>query len=87
VLYLITNAGLYGLGELPRCYGTERRAALSTLQEMAEHFLVGADKCGSCQCARRLIRNSRMPILTSPGLGVTLNEDYVARCPVVRLTV
>ncbi|MFO7697518.1 MAG: enolase C-terminal domain-like protein [Anaerolineae bacterium] len=31
------------------------------------------------------IRNSRMPVPTGSGLGVTLNERYVANCPVVRL--
>ncbi|MGI6367071.1 MAG: mandelate racemase/muconate lactonizing enzyme family protein [Anaerolineae bacterium] len=31
------------------------------------------------------IRNSRMPIPTGPGLGVTLNEKYIARCNVKRL--
>lgn len=30
--------------------------------------------------------NSMMPIPTKPGLGVTLNEKLVARCPTLRLT-
>ena len=33
-----------------------------------------------------LIRDSGMPIPTTPGIGVTLNEAYVARCPVVHLS-
>jgi L-alanine-DL-glutamate epimerase-like enolase superfamily enzyme len=32
------------------------------------------------------IRNGRMPIPTGPGLGVTLNESYVAKCPVIHIT-
>jgi len=32
------------------------------------------------------IRNGHMPIPTGPGLGVTLNEDYIARCPVKRIS-
>jgi len=32
------------------------------------------------------IRNGRMPIPTAPGLGVTLNEAYVAKCPVKHIT-
>jgi len=30
--------------------------------------------------------DSQMPIPTGPGLGVTLNEDLIARCPRVHLT-
>jgi len=43
VLRLITDEGLYGLGEFPLCYGTGRRAALSMLQAMVEQFVIGAD--------------------------------------------
>lgn len=32
------------------------------------------------------IRNGRLPIPTGPGLGVTLNESYLADCPVVHLS-
>lgn len=43
VLRLITDDGLYGLGEFPLCYGTGRRSAMMMLQEMVQQFVLGAD--------------------------------------------
>ena len=31
------------------------------------------------------IRNGRLPVPTTPGLGVTLNEEYVGRCPRIEI--
>ena len=43
ILRLITDEGLYGLGELPLCYGSGRQGALGMLKELVERFVLGAD--------------------------------------------
>ncbi|MBN1581522.1 MAG: mandelate racemase/muconate lactonizing enzyme family protein [Anaerolineae bacterium] len=43
ILRLITDEGIYGLGEFPLCYGAGRRAAIGMLQDLIEGFVIGAD--------------------------------------------
>jgi galactonate dehydratase len=43
VLRLITDEGLYGLGEFPLAYGVGRRSAIAMVQEMVEQYVIGAD--------------------------------------------
>jgi galactonate dehydratase len=43
ILRLITDQGLYGVGEFPLCYGSGRQGALGMLQELVERFVIGAD--------------------------------------------
>jgi galactonate dehydratase len=43
ILRLITDEGIYGVGEFALCYGTGRRAALGMLHDMVERFVIGAD--------------------------------------------
>ena len=43
ILRLITDEGLYGLGEFPLAYGTGRQAAIGILKDMVEQFVLGAD--------------------------------------------
>jgi galactonate dehydratase len=43
ILRLITDEGLYGLGEFALGYGTGRGAAVAMLKEMVEHFVLGSD--------------------------------------------
>jgi L-alanine-DL-glutamate epimerase-like enolase superfamily enzyme len=43
ILRLITDEGLYGLGEFPLAYGTGRQAAIGILKDMVEGFVLGAD--------------------------------------------
>ena len=43
VLRLITDEGLYGLGEFPLCYGTAPLGDDQMLQEMVQQFVIGAD--------------------------------------------
>ena len=43
ILRLITDEGLYGLGEFAMGYGTGRRAAIGMLKDMVEGFVLGAD--------------------------------------------
>ena len=43
VLRLITDQGIYGLGEFPLAYGTGRQAAIAMLKEMVASFVLGAD--------------------------------------------
>ncbi len=43
ILRLITDEGLYGVGEFALSYGTGRRAALGMLHDMVEQFVIGAD--------------------------------------------
>jgi galactonate dehydratase len=43
ILRLITDEGIYGLGEFPLAYGTGRQAAIAMTKEMVEQFVIGAD--------------------------------------------
>ena len=43
ILRLITDEGIYGLGEFPLAYGTGRQAAIAMTKEMVEHYVIGAD--------------------------------------------
>ena len=43
ILRLITDEGLYGLGEFPLAYGTGRYAAIGMLRDMIEGHVLGAD--------------------------------------------
>ncbi|MBC7235599.1 MAG: mandelate racemase/muconate lactonizing enzyme family protein [Chloroflexi bacterium] len=43
ILKLITDEGIYGLGEFALAYGTGRRAAIGMLQDMLEECVLGAD--------------------------------------------
>jgi mandelate racemase len=43
ILRLITDDGLYGLGEFPLAYGTGRQAAIGILKDMIQEFVLGAD--------------------------------------------
>jgi len=43
ILRLITDEGIYGLGEFPLAYGTGRQAAIAMTKEMVERFVIGAD--------------------------------------------
>ncbi len=43
VLRLITDEGIYGIGEFPLCYGIGRRSAMTMLEEMVEQYVIGAD--------------------------------------------
>ena len=43
ILRLITDEGLYGVGEFPLCYGSGRQGALGMLKELVECFVIGAD--------------------------------------------
>jgi galactonate dehydratase len=43
ILRLVTDQGLYGLGEFPLCYGSGRQGALGMLKELVERFVLGAD--------------------------------------------
>ena len=43
ILRLITDDGLYGVGEFPLCYGSGRQGALGMLKELVESFVIGAD--------------------------------------------
>jgi len=46
ILKLMTDEGLYGLGEFPLSYGTGREAAIAMLKELVESFVLGADPAG-----------------------------------------
>ena len=43
ILRLITDEGLYGLGEFPLSYGTGRHAAIGMLRDIIEAHVLGAD--------------------------------------------
>ena len=43
ILRLITDQGLYGLGEFPLAYGAGRQAAIGMLKDMVVEFVLGAD--------------------------------------------
>jgi len=43
ILRLITDEGIYGLGEFPLCYGAGRQAALGMLKELVERYVIGSD--------------------------------------------
>jgi galactonate dehydratase len=43
ILRLITDEGLYGLGEFPLAYGAGRKAAIGMLQDLIEGWVLGAD--------------------------------------------
>ncbi len=43
ILRLITDEGIYGLGEFPLAYGIGRQAAIAMTKEMVEHYVIGAD--------------------------------------------
>ena len=45
ILRLITDEGIYGLGEFPLAYGIGRQAAIAMTKEMVEHYVIGADPC------------------------------------------
>ena len=43
ILKLLTDEGIYGLGEFPLAYGTGRNAAMGMLRDMVEGFVLGSD--------------------------------------------
>ncbi|MBL7198676.1 MAG: hypothetical protein ISS56_00860 [Anaerolineae bacterium] len=43
ILRLMTDEGIYGLGEFPLAYGTGRQGAIGMLKDLVERFVIGAD--------------------------------------------
>mgnify|MGYP005849391781 FL=1 len=43
ILKLLTDEGIYGVGEFPLSYGTGREAAIAMTREMVARFVLGAD--------------------------------------------
>jgi galactonate dehydratase len=43
ILRLLTDEGIYGLGEFPLAYGAGRQAAIGMLKDMLEGYVLGAD--------------------------------------------
>jgi len=58
ILRLVTDEGIYGLGEVALAYGTGSSAAVGMLREMAERFLVGADPTRIEDMWQRLYRGT-----------------------------
>ena len=43
ILRLVTDQGIYGLGEFPLAYGDGRGAAIAMLDEWVQRFVLGSD--------------------------------------------
>lgn len=92
---IASHAETYNLYMQPHnCHGPIATAAAAQLDACITNFIIQETVPNRPMVVYDLvneplepqIRNGRMPIPTGPGLGVTLNESYVAKCPVIHIT-